>query len=92
MRERRHSSIDSDQVYTMLRDIRQTQIEEIQVAAEYRGQVTEKLNGLCGPEGRVTKLEKYNERQEWKSYGKHALTAVLAVAMHKVTKLIGWNL
>lgn len=84
--------IHNEELYTAIAAIRQTQIDEVAKAAEHRGMVAAKLEGLCGDQGRVTKLEQYNERQAWKSYGKHALTAIIAVAGQKVAKMIGWNL
>lgn len=84
--------IHNEDLYTAIQAIRQTQIDEVAKAAEHRGAVTEKLEGLCGPYGRVTKLEQHNNREEWKTWGKHGLTALAAIAGHKVLKLIGWNL
>lgn len=86
------AQVHNEQLFTMLQTIRQTQIDEVAKAAEHRGMVVAKFEGLCGEQGRVTKLEAYNERQAWKSYGKHALTVIVAIAGQKAAKLIGWNL
>lgn len=72
----------------LLRDIRDTQVTQ----AETMGRIEGTLASLSGPEGRVTKLERKNDRDAWMSYGKHALTVMLAIAGHKLTKVMGWDL
>lgn len=77
--------IHNEDIYTAIAAIRQTQIDEVEKAAEHRG----KVSGLFE---RVDKLEAHNTREDWKNYGKHTLTAVAAILGHKVLKIMGWNI
>lgn len=53
--------------------------------AQTIGRIEAKLDGLCGPEGRVTKIEKSQERQWWYS------VAILPITgfMHALAKRWG---
>lgn len=78
----------NNEVYSLLRDIRDTQLKQAETIGEIKGQ----LSGLCGPEGRITKIEQDKVREGWKSFGKHALTVIVAIAGHKAIKLLGLDL
>ena len=49
------------------------------------GRIEGMLEGLCGPEGRVTKIEKSQERQWWFS----AVVAPFLVVAHAVARKLG---
>ena len=49
------------------------------------GRIEAKLDGLCGPEGRVTKLEKAQTRQWWLTV---AVTPIIAL-LHGIARKAG---
>lgn len=51
--------------------------------AQALGRIEGKLDGLCGEEGRITKLEKSQTRQWWFSV---AVAPFLAIAQHIARK------
>ena len=55
--------------------------------AQALGRIEAKVDSLCGPEGRVTKLEKAQERQWWMTF---VVTPFLLLA-HGVARKFGVN-
>lgn len=75
----------NSEVYVLLKEVRDTQLKQAETLGEIRG-------CLPGMNDRIEKLEDHNTREEWKTYGKHGLTALAAILSHKVLKIMGWNI
>jgi hypothetical protein len=68
-----HANDTNSVVFNMLRDIRDTQLEQ----AESLGKMAGQIDSLAGAEGRVTKLESAQTRQWWFTF---AIAPVLMIA------------
>jgi hypothetical protein len=55
--------------------------------AQAIGRIEGKLDGLCGPEGRITRIEESQTRQWWFS----AVIAPFLVIAHAVARKLGVN-
>lgn len=77
MEERRRNN---SEIVEYLRDIRESQIQHALEFGEMKGTI----EGLAGPYGRITSLEKTNVRQWWV----HALTPAM-LAMYGVARKLG---
>lgn len=71
----------NNHVYTLLRDIRDTQLTQ----AESLGKMAANIDALAGENGRVTRMEKQQTRQWWVSA---AIAPALAIA-HAVLRKMG---
>lgn len=74
--------MDAELIYTSLEQIRQNQLTQ----AGLMGEMKASMDGLCGPTGRVTKLEAKDTRQWY--YNMFAIPVI--AFLHSVARKFGY--